>query len=63
MSFKIGDMKYIDSYVCLGESLDKLVKHLDDKNDKVHEVPFHEENDLENVWTSYDEKDYILMNG
>ena len=34
LSFKIGDMKFIDAYACLCESLDQLVKNLYDKDDK-----------------------------
>ena len=34
MSFKIGDMKFIDYFAFSGESLEKLVKNLNDKEDK-----------------------------
>ena len=40
MSFKIGDMKFIDSYAFLRELLDKLVKNLYDKEDKFNNFHF-----------------------
>ena len=33
MSFKMEDMKFIDYYVCCGETLDRLAKNLYDKAD------------------------------
>ena len=39
MSFKMGDMKFIDSFAGLGESLGKLVKNLYDKTDKFLKIP------------------------
>ena len=41
MSIKIGDMTFIDSYAFLGESLEKLVKNLYDKEDTFLTNPYY----------------------
>ena len=44
MSFSIGDLKFIDSFQFMASSLEKLVKHLYDEEDKYKSSTFIKEN-------------------
>ena len=63
MSFKIGDMKFIDFYGVICELLDKLVKNLYDKEDKFQNFHNMKKDIMGNIWTSYVERASIIMSG
>ena len=62
MSFKMGTLKFIDSFQFMGSSLEKLVENLYDKDDTYKNFNSMK-NILINISLSYVKKVNILMSG